>query len=93
MGRQREELFARHGVLAVAFGVRDVANHVRDGQALHAVAIAFAAHAAIQRAQELEARRENLLIDGRERLTHGLQVLIQLIQVRMLGMVVSTFLF
>ena len=62
--RQIQELLARHGELAVAFGVGQEAQHVRHRHALVADAVAGSAHAAILRADRGELRGQQLLVLG-----------------------------
>jgi len=76
--------------LAVAFGVGDEAQHVFDGETLAALALASAAHAAVERADVLELGGQPFLVVAAEGRGHGLEVFFELIDVRHAGTVVWT---
>ena len=77
----RQEVLAPHRELAVAFGIRQVAQHVGHRQPLRTHAAARSAHAAIARAQEIELGAQHLIVVGREGLVMALHVLVQLVEV------------
>ena len=55
--------------LAVALGIHHVAKHVRHRQALGAMAVALAAHPAIERGNEIQLPGQKLFFLGRIRLS------------------------
>ena len=86
MGRgERKEVLAAERELAVGFGVGDEAQHVFDRQTLAALALASAAHAAVERADVLELGGQPFLVIAAEGRGHGLEVFFELIDVRHAG--------
>ena len=81
VGGERKEVLAAERELAVALGIGDEAQDVFDGQTLAALALAAAAHAAVQRADVLELGGQTFLVVLAERGGHRPDVLFQLVDV------------
>ena len=82
LGVQFQEALAAQRELAVAIGIGEEAKHVRHRQALAALAVAFAAHTAVHRADVFQLQRPGSSRRPRENgWRHGLEVLVELVHV------------